>query len=487
VTGALPPPHVHETHVSYVFLFGDLAVKLKKPAHFEFIDLSTPELRREACRREVELNRRLAPDVYLGVDDIVDESGAVRDHVVVMRRMPDDRRLSTLVRARAVSSRELRDLAHVIATFHSGAERSDAIDAVGRADAIGDRWQAGFREVRPFAGPVLDAAVEDEIETLVERYLAGRTVLFDERIAHGKIRDGHGDLLADDIFLLDDGPRVLDCLEFDDSLRYGDVLADVAFLAMDLERLGATDLAERFLDEYRELNAETWPATLAHHYGAFRAHIRAKVACFRHAQGDPDAAAEARRLLELCRAHLRRGRVTLTLVGGAPGTGKTTLAGALGDRLDWTVLRSDLVRKDLAGVAHDEHAATSFGHGIYDDATTEATYAELITRAEMLLRRGEPVVLDATWASAIHRRAARELAAQTTSELVEVQCIVDPDTAARRVATRAQHGRDASDATPQTATLIATRFDPWPEARPIDTTQPVGRLVDTIGTEVLGP
>ena len=140
----------------------------------------------------------------------------------------------------------------------------------------------------------------------------------------GRARDGHGDLLADDIFLLDDGPRVLDCLEFDDALRLDDVLADVAFLAMDLERLGRPDLAERFLAAYRAASGDTWPSSLAHHHIAYRAQVRAKVSAIRAEQGVPDSADKAQALLRLALAHLEAGRVRLVLVGGLPGTGKST-------------------------------------------------------------------------------------------------------------------------------------------------------------------
>ncbi|MFN8035474.1 MAG: AAA family ATPase [Acidimicrobiia bacterium] len=479
-------PRVVETHVSYVFLFGDRAVKLKKPARFEFVDLSTVDLRRIACRREVELNRRLAPDVYLGTFAVVDDSGEAIDHLVVMRRMPDERRLSALVRAGAVSTDEIHDLARVIAAFHERAGRSPEIDAVGRATALRARWEAGFHEVHPFVGGILDEAVESEIETLADRYLAGREALFDERIAHGAIRDGHGDLLADDVFLLDDGPRVLDCLEFDDALRYGDVLADVGFLAMDLERLGAPELASEFLAHYRELTAATWPRSLAHHFVAFRAHIRAKVACFRHVQGDPDAAVEARRLLELCLDHLRAARVRLVLVGGAPGTGKTTAARGVAERLGWALLRSDVVRKELAGLAPESHAPAPLDEGIYGEAVTERVYTTLLDESEMLLRHGEPVVLDATWASAATRTRARELAARTASELVEIRCVLDPGIVAQRVGARARSGHDASDATPELAAQLALRFEAWPEAAVVDTDAPGARVVGRVVAQIVG-
>ena len=173
------------------------------------------------------------------------------------------------------------------------------------------------------------------------------------------MRDGHGDLLADDIFCLDDGPRILDCIEFDDRLRHGDVLADVAFLAMDLERVGAADLGGRFLSWYREFAAETYPESLAQHYVAYRAHVRAKVACLRASQGDTAAGDRARQLLRMTEDHLKPGPGRAHHRRRATWYGKSTLAAALADRLGWTVLRSDEVRKDLAGIGHTTPAASA--------------------------------------------------------------------------------------------------------------------------------
>lgn len=478
MNAASPAPAVLETHVSYVFLVGDRAAKLKKPVRFPFLDLSTRERREVACHREVELNRRLAPDVYLGVVDLVGPDGRPFDHLVAMRRLPDDRRLATLVAERRVEPAELDALGRQLAVFHAAAARGPAVEAEARPEAVRARWEAGFREVARFVGPVLDAAAEDEIERLAARYLDGRAELFEARIRRGCVVDGHGDLLADDVFVLPDGPRILDCLEFDDRLRYGDVVADVAFLAMDLERLGAGDLARVFLDAYREYTAETHPASLEHHYVAYRAHVRAKVACLRGTSASED---EARRLLEIARTHLRRARVTLVLVGGGPATGKSTLAAGIGDRLTWSVIRSDEVRKDVVGLGHRTAAPAAVDEGVYAPATTDATYVEMLARARRLLEHGESVVLDATWSDPRQRARAHELAAATATDVIELRCDVSPDEAAARARARVLVGGDPSDAGPEIARAVAARADPWPAAAPIDTAQdPGAALADAL-------
>jgi uncharacterized protein len=467
-----------ETHSAIVLFAGDRAYKLKKPVKFDFLDFSTRELREAAVHREVELNRRLAPDVYLGVSDVVDVDGSVCDHLVVMRRLPTDRRLSTLVSAGTLTDDDLRAVARTIAAFHGRAIQSAAVDAVGTPTRIGGKLELDLLELRTFAGSVFDTAVLDEVADRARRYVQGRARLFDTRVAEGWVCDGHGDLLADDIFCLDDGPRVLDCLDFSDELRYGDVLADVAFLAMDLERLGAPELATTFVRFYDEFSGERHPSSLVDYYIAFRAMIRAKVAALRVAQGDDADRLTAAQLLELALEHHRRGRVAMVLVGGAPGTGKTTTAGALGTHNGWAVLRSDVVRKELAGLDPRAPAPAGFGEGLYSPAATRRTYEQLLTRARIALELGQSVVLDASWTDADLRGEAARIAAATSSDLVELRCDVDPEVAGARLDRRRADGTDASDADRDVADALRATADPWPGATVIDTSASRGDVLD---------
>jgi uncharacterized protein len=480
MTENMPFAAVRETHIGVVFLVGDLVYKLKKPVNLGFLDFSTRERRLSACRREVELNRRLAPDVYLGIAEVSDVDGAPGDPLVVMRRMPDDRRLSTLVRAGVPLNDTITRLARVLAAFHSRAERGPHVDAEGTREALSDRWEASFTQVDEVAGGVLDPDLLTETKRRTRDFLAGREALFASRIATGRIFDGHADLIADDIFVLDDGPRVLDCLEFDDRLRRLDGLDDVAFLAMDLERLGAPKLGARLLDRYAEHTADPAPAALRAHYVAYRAFVRVKVACLRHAQGDASAVPEARAYADLAVRHLRRGEVRLVLVGGLPGSGKTTIAGLLADRLGAVLLSSDRVRKELADLDPVRHAAAPYRAGIYTPEHTERTYAELRRRAEELLGRGESVVLDASWSAAEERDRAREVALRTHSTLVPLRCDAPAPVTDARLRTRTG---SLSDADPAIAHAMAKDLTPWPEATVVDTSgDPTTALAEGLRT-----
>ncbi|MDH2430818.1 bifunctional aminoglycoside phosphotransferase/ATP-binding protein [Sphaerisporangium sp. TRM90804] len=464
-TSPAPWAQVKETHTAVVILLGDHAYKVKKPVDLGFLDFTTLEARRAVCEEEVELNRRLAPLVYEGVADVLGPDGKTCEHLVVMRRMPDERRLAALVRAGRPVEGQLRRIARMVASLHGGARHGPEIDREGGGAALRERWTASFRQVGKLPG-VLDDELASEIERLALRFVDGREPLFAARVRRGRIVEGHGDLLTEDIFCLEEGPQILDCLEFDPRLRYLDGLDDAAFLAMDLERLGSPRLAELFLRWYTDFSGDPAPPSLWHHYVAYRAFVRAKVACVRHAQGGADAAWEARNLGELSLRHLRAGAAALILVGGLPGTGKSTLAAALAGHLGYTLLASDRVRKELAGITPDQPAGAPFGEGVYTSEWTERTYGELMSRARALLGFGESVILDASWTDEAHRAAAGRLARDAFADMVALRCTAMPEVTAERLSRRTG---GASDADQAIAEVLRQRTAPWPESVEIDT------------------
>jgi predicted kinase len=239
--------------------------------------------------------------------------------------------------------------------------------------------------------------------------------------------------------------------------------------------LGRPDLVEPLIDAWAAAAGPHGVAAARHrplldHYVAYRAHVRAKVACLRWRQCPPhdrsgdEAAAEARALLALCDRRLDAARVRLVLVGGAPGAGKSTLATALSRRHGWTLRRSDVVRKQLAGLAPDAPAVAGVGEGIYTADWTERTYAAMREQAAALLARGHSVVLDASWTTAGQRAAARAVAEAHRADLVELRLDLAPAALAERVRSRLERGGDASDADEAVASALAVAADPWPEA-----------------------
>lgn len=465
-----------ETHLSWLVLLEDRVFKVKKPVRTEFVDLSTREARQRNADDEVRLNRRLAPDVYLGVATLAGVPG-LDEPVVVMRRMPEDRRLALLAARGDDLAEAVRDLARRLAAFHA---QVPVVPRAGSSQAVLALWEAGRSQLGVHGRGVLDPDVVEQVAALGARYVRGRPALFDGRA--DRVREGHGDLLADDVFLLDDGPRVLDCLEFDLALRAGDVLSDVAFLAMDLEHLGRVDLAQELLRVHRDETGDDWPASLADHWVAYRAWVRAKVACLRVEQGGAEQAAQARDLLELARRRVRRATVRLVLVGGAPGTGKSTLAAELAARTGFALLRSDVVRKELAGVPPTTSVSAGPGEGLYAPEVTQRLLEELLRRARELLAHGRSVLLDASWAGPAWRSAAEALASQCQVDLVQLRTVVPDEVADARLVARTG---DASDATPEVAAWLRERFAPWPQAREVRTDRPASQLAAELAPELL--
>lgn len=474
-------PRVAETHISTLFFTDDRVFKLLKPVQNGFLDHRDAATRCEAASTEVELNRRLSPDIYLGTADVV-ENGELVDRMIVMRRLPADRSLTSLLRHGELDDEHIRTVTRALANFHSSLPSLKPARPL--ADTQRDRWAENFAEIRDAIGPVLSKPEAERIEKLAMGWLESHGTVLDQRVSDGFVVDGHGDLTADDIFLTDDGPAVLDCLAFRDDFRQVDVLDDIAFLAMDLHRLSGPYWAQRLLRYYQEFTGETHPSSLAHYYLAYRAHVRCKVACLRWKGGEVDYGEAARMYHKLCLDHLERARLRVLLVGGGPASGKTTLARALGEQLGAAVLSSDEVRKDLARVDRTEHHDFALDSGIYSPEFTVKTYDELLRRSELLLASGESVVIDATWARDEERKLAADLAEKSGAQLIPIECSVPLAIAQERIVRRSANVFSISDATPEIAEQLNARREPWADAIAIDSARPFHEVETTVLVEI---
>ncbi|MDZ4267708.1 MAG: AAA family ATPase [Mycobacterium sp.] len=465
---------VRETHTGVVVLLGGRAYKAKKPVVTDFLDFSTAARRECACRKEVSLNKRLAPDSYLGVAYYSDERGGPAEPVIVMRRHPDVTRLASLVRSGQPVHEHLRAIAEVLARFHVKAQRGAAIDAQATVDAVWARWTQNLEELEKHADEIVSLDSVREARRLAGQFVEGRKALFTQRITERRIVDGHADLLADDIFCLPEGPALLDCLEFDDRLRYVDGVDDAAFLAMDLEYLGRRDFADYFLDQYTQISEDPAPDSLVDFYIAYRALVRAKVDCVRVAQGHSDAAADARRHVDLALDHLKAGTVRLILVGGGPGTGKSTLSTALAGNIGAQVISTDDIRRQLQDAGVVSGAVGDLDSGLYSPKNVAAVYDEVLRRAHVHLSSGHSAILDGTWRDEGHRDRARELSRLISVPIVELNCAVTIAEASSRVEHRP---RSNSDATPEIAVALAGAGRLCCDAHDIDTGRPLADSV----------
>ena len=485
---------VHQTHISVVFLAGDLAYKIKKPVTLGFVDYGTPERRRHCCEEEVRLNRRLAPEVYLGVVPVTEESGSIRmegtgevvDWAVKMRRLPDEATLRSHLVEGGVGSDDLEELARRIAKFHASARSGPDVSAHGSLEAIARNARDNLDEATNHVGATISRSVFDRLKARTETVMARLGSIIEDRARRRVTRDTHGDLRLDHVYWFPDRDPpddwiAVDCIEFDERFRYADPIADLAFLAMELSLAGRSDLAGPFVEEYlRQADDEEGRALLAF-YRAYRAAVRGKVEGMKQEQpeispADRDAArARARALWLFALSELEEPnqRPGLVLVGGLPGSGKSTVSRSLAERAGFTVIRSDEVRKELAEASGETTSPAGFGEGLYRAEWNERTYGECLRRADGLIFEGRRVLIDASFREEARRRRFLDAAGRWGITASMLLCQADPDVVRERLARRQG---DASDADWEIHQVAAKQ---WEEPGP--TTRPFVRRIDTGG------
>ena len=449
-----------QTHISFVFLTGPYVYKVKKPVDLGFLNFSTLELRRFYCEQEVLLNRRLAPDVYLGVEEIREQApgrfgiggpGVTVDYAVKMRQLPRDRMMNHLLDEGRVSQEDVRSLAVLLARFHAEAEASDVIARFGSPESVGRNSRENFEQTEKYLGRTVSPQRWEETSAYTQAFLEEQRPLLERRQEDGKIRDCHGDLHSGQIFLAEK-VYVLDCIEFNERFRYIDIVNDLAFLAMDLEFHGRRDLAKALVETYTTSSGDQEAQGLLDFYKCYRACVRAKVSSFQ--LDDPSipgpdkthAARLASEYFDLAHSYAVKGKGPFLLIcSGMVGTGKSTVAQELAQRSGFALLSSDLVRKALAGIPASEHRWERFESGMYSADFTRRTYDELFRRAKELLREGRSVILDASFRKAQEREKARALADESGAQIYVLECVCSEEEVKARLEIRLLQGGSPSD------------------------------------------
>jgi uncharacterized protein len=476
---ACGPIRLVETHISWVFLTGDYAYKLKKPVRFPFVDFSTLARREHFCREELRCNRRFAPDLYLDVVAItrrgespvaVAGAGAVVEWAVRMRQFPAAAELDRLLAAGRLEPAMLRGFGSDLAALHEALPRLEAapteLDARVLAP-VRDNFTAlvGMAWLAPRAA-LLEGArngVDSQFERLGQRLPA--------RLRDGWMRECHGDLHLSNLVLLDGVVTAFDCLEFEPDLRWIDVQSDVAFLFMDLLVRGRSDLAYTFVDGYLDASGDYAGAGLLAFYASYRALVRAKVAGLRREQLDLAAAAGAAEAEEDCVRHitwaagwLARPPGRLILMCGLSGSGKSWLASRLTGALPALRLRSDVARKRLAGLALAQPAGAAADQGLYAPERVADVYAALQDWAGTLLANGDHVIVDATFLQAARRDEFAAMARALGSRALVLYCAAPEAVLRARLDARAARAGtaagDASDADQQILDRQLEGFQP---------------------------
>ena len=473
-----------ETHISKVFLAGELVYKLKKPVKYDFLDFRTLENREYACREEVRLNRRLAARCVSGVVPIVREpdgrfelggsGGDVVDWLVAMRRIASDQTLDSLHRCGRLTHSDIDRLVGVLWRFYKNAEPA-AITVAGYRAGYGGRVLSNYQELMKH-GHEFPQQLVKRVHGFQLEVLHLRPAMFDARVQSWHLIEGHGDLRPEHICL---GERIVifDCIEFNLAFRQVDVVDELAFLASECDFIGASWAGDRLLQNYRDLSGDSPPPVLIDFYKSFRASVRAKVAVLRSAQlqGAARQAAvhDALDHLKLADQYaVPHIRPLIVAVGGLSGTGKTTFARHIADKFAAELLRSDVIRQELFGPA-DEGEASSLDR--YSTESRQLVYQRLIKRAAELARGRLSVVVDATFSSSHNLCALYEVAHRHGCLFLAVECRCQPEIARRRIERRLHSGHDESEAGKDVYEAQRAAWQPWPSSIPqihVDTEQP---------------
>ena len=449
-----------ETHISWVLLTGKWAYKIKKPVDFGFVDFSTLALRRRYCAEELRLNRRLAPHIYDSVVEIrgapesprIAGNGPLLDYAVRMRQFPQQALGDRMLGRRAFTPKMIDALAQCIADFHAGAPIAAARQPVGTPSVVLAAARENFRQVMPGLAHPGQRALLLFLEKWTRSEHAAKRRAIASRRRNGFVRECHGDLHLGNIAVIEGQPVPFDRIEFNASLRWIDVMSEVAFLLMDLADHRRNDLASRFLNGYLETTGDYEGLAILRYYLVYRALVRAKVNVLRARQ--PHVAPRERtRLNALVRDYVALARryatsrpTALMITHGVSASGKTTATQSLIECAGAVRIRSDIERKRLFGLAPLARSGSGFNGGIYTPEATVATYARLALLAQRVIEAGWPVVVDAAFLKRAERDAFRALAATLGVPFVIIDCVAPPGLLAARAAARAADGRDPSEA-----------------------------------------
>jgi aminoglycoside phosphotransferase family enzyme/predicted kinase len=464
-----------QTHASWVFLASPHVFKMKKPVDFGFLDFTTLEKRRADCEREVALNRRLAPDVYLGVVPVCDtpqglrfgEGGPVVEWLVRMRELDASRFLSNLLDGGEVTTAMMDQIVDCLLAFYRSQPPLSDTEAVLARRRLAGFVRDNFTAARDFTGLSLSAAALAAMERFSTEFERRHGGLLESRAAGGWIRDCHGDLHSEHIHI--EGPRVriYDCTEFNEAFRHIDVACDLAFLAMDLDFHGRPDLSRHLVRRFAELLPDASLERLMDFYKCYRACVRGKVESL-HSLGETVGEAERAASAALARSYHRlalryaiggsQARVRVFM--GRVASGKSALAEALGAETGWRVASSDRVRKTIAGVPLHERGTAAQRAELYSPEMTSRVYNALLGEALAEAGQGHSLIVDATFSARRHRDAFQSACDAAGVPVTWVMAEAGDDVTLSRLRQRAEDSTVVSDARAEDQAMLGSRFEP---------------------------
>jgi len=455
-----PAPEMKQTHISYIFIAGDYAYKIKKPVDFGFLDFTSLDKRHHYCLKELELNKRLAPDIYLEVLPVSrDEDGNyllgseknIVEYALKMRKLPEERMLKRLLAEGKADISLMDDVARKVASFHKKAATGGEIDKMGGPETILRNHEENFAQTAPYVDVIIQRHKYDFIKSYIHKFLDEKKDLFQGRIAGQKIRDCHGDLHLEHICITDD-VVIFDCIEFNERFRYEDVAAEVAFLSMDLDYNNYSEYADAFAAAYVRHSGDTEVFSLLNFYKCYYAYVRGKVISFRtneqaisHEERQL-AAKTAAGYFDLANAYAcRPEKPVLIVMAGLTGTGKSVLAKAIASRLGAEVIRTDVLRKELLHLAPTSRHYDDFGKGIYSEDISRQTYDSALEKASEKIKNGKSVIIDASYKKMKDRSDAYHTAKRLSVNFYLLECVCPEEIIKTRLEKRELKHLEVSD------------------------------------------
>jgi aminoglycoside phosphotransferase family enzyme/predicted kinase len=448
-----------ETHISYVLLTGQFAYKIKKAVELGFLDFRSLAARRFDCEEELRLNRRLAPTLYLDVVEITGSvdapifggTGPIIEYAVKMREFPQEALASRALVRGELSAADIDALAAKVAAFHRTACVATIGGPFGAPENVLRAALENFRQIRPLLDTSAEVADLDALAAWTERQHAACATSMALRRGEGFVRECHGDLHLGNIAFFDGELTIFDCIEFNEGMRWIDVMSDVAFAAMDLRDRGRPDLSHRFLNAYLEVTGDYDGLSVLRFYLVYRAMVRAKISRLRAEQlraGDAKAAslAEYRGYVKIAKHYAQPPRPAIIITHGLAGSGKTTLSQALLEMIGAVRIRTDVERKRLHGLPPGARERSGIDAGLYAPAATRETYLRALQLARGAAAAGCNVIVDAAFLQRWQRRLFRDLASKLDIPFIVVSFVAQNAALRDRIARRLHDAREASDA-----------------------------------------
>ena len=465
--------HLIETHISRVFIASPFVFKVKKPLDLGFLDFRSLEKRRYFCERELTLNRRLAPEVYLEVLPIhktdrgfsFHRDGEIVEYALKMKELSHGWFLNELLAKGVVGELELDRIIGRLKTFYDSETPTAEIEQWGRPEKFEISTDENFEQVQPFIGQTISPIAFEAIRHFTNEFYARNERLFQERIAQHRILDCHGDLHLDHVHITPAAVAIFDCIEFNDRFRFIDIANDLAFLAMDFDFERAHKLGSIFLNRAAQSLDDPGILKMADFYKCYRAFVRGKVESLQ--MKSEEHTERARRYFQLALRYATVGSEPLVLVVmGRIASGKSTVAKLLASELDWPVYSSDAIRKTLAGVPLTSRTAAELRHEVYSEAMSQKTYAQLLREGLGALATHSGVVLDATFSNRANRDYLRDKCAEAHVRLQVIELDATQSEITERLQARERSTEEISDARLEDFERLSAGYEPPTELAP---------------------